>query len=417
MFGLTEILQNVIYFISLYYVVFWLIVLLDKTEKKPKTLKEYPEVTIIIPAYNEQDNIIDTIRAVENLDYPKNKISLFVVDDGSKDNTLKLAKKYCKNIKGFNQVIVLTQKNQGKHAAMNNALKYVKTEFFSVLDADSMPETNALKRIMCTFKKDVAAVSPVLKVYKPQNMIQTIQWFEYSVNHFYKSVITKINAIHVVPGPLSTYRTKIVREIGGFRDAHKTEDMEIAMRIQQANYRIIQCDDAFVHTKAPYTFKQLYRQRMRWNYGTLRNLIDYRKMMFNRKYGDFGMFQLPIILLSGIMGITILGLIIFDTIKSIKPNFRLLQLYNFNIIKYIQNTQLNIIWLDLDAKSIVTFGGFFIITLIVIWLSLRIYKEKYDFKNSWSFFFYIMFYYLFLSIVWMGVFRDLIIGKHAKWRK
>jgi hypothetical protein len=108
---------------------------------------------------------------------------------------------------------------------------------------------------------------------------------------------------------------------------------------------------------------------------------------------------------------------VYDFWKSIKPNLRLLQMYNYNIIEYIRNMQFNMIWLDIDAKSIITFGGFFILSILIIWLSLRIYRERYEFKNSWSFIGYLFFYYLFLAIVWMGVFKDLIIGKHFKWRR
>ncbi len=421
MIGWTEILQNIIYFVSLYYVVFWLIVLLEYEEPRSKRLQKHPPVTIIIPAYNEEENIIPTIDSVAALQYPPELIKVIVVDDGSKDRTYARAKEHLKSIRKKHPKItfqLLTQKNAGKHAAMNNALRYTHTPFFATLDADSFPYRDALKNIMAEFDDPkIAAVSPILKVYKPKNAIQTIQWLEYAVNHFYKSLISNVDAIHVLPGPLSVYRTAVVKKLGGFRDAHKTEDMEIAMRIQKADYKIRQCNNAFVTTKAPYTIKSLYRQRHRWNHGTFKNLIDYRKMMFSRKYGDFGLFQLPVILISGIMGISILGLILYDFFKSIKPTFKLIQLYNYNIISYLQHTEFNMIWLDLDLKSLVTFLGFFIITLIVLWLSLRLYREKYRTKITFSFILYIFFYYIFLAIVWIGVFKDVLLRKETGWKK
>ncbi|GIU68872.1 MAG: glucosaminyltransferase [Candidatus Woesearchaeota archaeon] len=418
MFGTIEIIQNIIYFISLYYVVFWLLVLIDSEDIPRRKIKEWPSITIIIPAYNEEENIIKTIKSVESLDYPKDKISLIVVDDGSSDNTFSLSKEYCSKIKGFKDIVVMTQKNKGKYAAMNNALKIVNTEYFATLDADSFPKSNSLKKIISLFNsEDIAAVSPVLKVYRPRNYVQFVQWFEYSVNHFYKSVITRLNAIHVTPGPLSVYRSDVIKKIGGFREAYKTEDMEIAMRIQKNNYRIVQCDDAFVYTKAPYTIKSLYTQRLRWNYGTFKNLLDYRKMILNKKYGDFGLFQLPIILISGILGITIIFLIVYDFIKRMKPTFRMLELYNFNIIEYLANTKINIIWLDIDVRSVVTFLVFLVLTLIVIRFSMQIYREKYPFKRSFSFILYLMYYYIFLAIVWLGVFKEYLLGRDNKWKK
>ncbi|MGV8171282.1 MAG: glycosyltransferase [Candidatus Woesearchaeota archaeon] len=416
-FGFVEIINNIVYFISLYYVIFWLLVLLDSEDKPIRKLKTYPEVTVIVPAYNEEENIVPTIKAVEALDYPKKKISLIVVDDGSKDKTYSLAKAYCNKIKGFRSIIVMTQKNSGKYVAMNNALKKVDTQYFSTLDADSFPHKDSLKNIMAEFiDKNIAAVSPILKVHKPKNYVQAIQWFEYSVNHFYKNVISELNSIHVTPGPLSTYRTAVVKRVGGFREAHKTEDMELAMRIQKADYTIVQCNNAFVYTKAPYTIRTLYSQRIRWNYGTLRNLVDYRKMMFNKRYGDFGMFQLPVIFISGFLGVTILGLLIYNLIKSIKPTLKMLQLYHFNLIAYFKDARFNILWLDVNARIFMTFIIFFILTLCVVWLSLRLYKEKYPFKKSISFFLYISYFFIFLAVVWVGVYINYLLGRKSKWK-
>jgi len=419
MIGWAEIIQSIIYFISLYYVIFWLLVFLDNEptgrKKMPKT---WPEVSIIIPAYNEGKNIASTIKSVTGLNYPKDRLKLFVVDDGSTDATFKLAKKHLQTLRGYKDIRLLTQPNSGKFAAINNALKYVDTEFFATLDADSLPTSSALKRSILSFDSDnIAAVSSVLKVYKPKNMLQKIQDFEYMVNHFYKSVLSRLNAIHVLPGPLSIYRTGIVKNIGCFRDAHKTEDMEIAMRIQKMNYSIRQSDTSFVYTKTPHSFNDLYRQRHRWNHGTFRNLLDYRFMLFNKKYGDFGVFQLPIMFVSGMMGVTILFLMGYDFIKSAIPALKLFQLYDYNIIEYMSHMTFNIIWLDLDLRTIVMSFGFLAISLLVMKLSLKLSGEKYSARHSLSFLAYTMFYYLFLAIVWLGVFKDIITGRETKWNK
>ena len=395
--------------------------MLDSEDQKIRRIKKYPTVSIVIPAYNEEDNIVETINSVVNLDYPKDKIKLIVVDDGSKDKTYERAKAFIDDIKSkhsYIDVLLLTQKNHGKYYAMNHSLKYVDTDFFATMDADSIPNKDALKNVIASFvSDDIAAVSSVLKVYKPKTTIQIVQWFEYSVNHFYKSLIANVNSIHVLPGPLSVYRTKIIKEINGFREAYKTEDMEIVLRIQQKHYKIIQCNTAFVYTKAPAKIKELYTQRHRWNFGTFKNLIKYRSMMLNKKYGDFGLFQLPIILISGILGITILGLILYTSWKTAKPTFKMLQLYNYNIIEYLNHSTFNMILLDIDLKSIVTFIGFFAISILVIWLSLRLYKEKYTWKRSISFALFLFFYYLFLAVVWLGVFKDVMMRKEAKWKK
>ena len=417
-----QIIQSVIYAISLYYVVFWLLVLLesDGKAKLGKKLKAYPSVTIAVPAYNEGSNIEETLDSIAALDYPKEKMSIIVVDDGSKDKTYELAKKYAEGAKkkfDFKSFIVLTQKNQGKYMALNNALKYVSTDFFAVLDADSVPKADALKKLMSCFEENVAAVSPVLKVYRPKGHWQKMQWFEYSVNHFYRGLIARLNAMHVTPGPLSVYRSELIKKIGGFREAHKVEDMEVAMRLQKKNYRIVQCDDAFVYTKAPSSLKAWMKQRHRWNYGTFKNIIDYRAMVFNRKYGDFGFFQLPIVVLSGLLGVTVLGLIIHSIWKAFKPFFQNLSMYDFNLIRYLSTMKLNLILLDINLRSTVFLIGFFILTIFVMRMSLRLYKNKGSLKRITSFMMYLFFYYLLIAIVWVVVYKDILLRRKSSWKK
>jgi len=422
MLDTVQIIQNIIYLFSLYYVVFWLLVLLEKKEEKKPGLKlsQYPEVSIAIPAYNEEDNIVETLECVAALDYPEEKLSIILMDDGSTDKTYVLAQECTKKLKkkhDFRKFIVLTQKNQGKFMAMNNALKHINTPFFATLDADSLPKADALKKIMACFEEDIAAVSPILKVYKPKNLLQKMQLFEYSVNHFYKSLIARLNAIHVTPGPLSVYRTDVIKEIGGFRKAHHTEDMEVALRIHKKHYRIVQCNEAFVYTKVPSELRSLYRQRHRWNYGTFRNILDYRSMLFKWKYGDFGFFQMPIILVSGLLGVATLGLIIHAIWKSFRPSFDLLRLYNFDLIKYFSNTKLNIIWLDIDMRTTITVLGFFLLSLFVLSLSLRLYKNKLVFKKSAALITYIFLYYLLLAVIWVGVYMSLLFSKGTSWKR
>ena len=418
----SQILQNIVYFISLFYVVFWMLVLLELKESKEKKMPEVlPEISIAIPAYNEEVNIVATIKSVIALEYPKEKISLFVVDDGSKDRTYELAHKFMKIVNSkynYKKAVVLTQKNSGKFAAMNNVLSQVDSEFFITLDADSFPKKDCLNKLLSYFDSPkIAGVSSILKVYKPKTLLQRMQCFEYAVNHFYKKLISTLNAIHVLPGPMAMYRTKILKKVGGFREAHKTEDMEVVLRIQKNQYKVVQCNESFVFTKTPRKIKELYKQRHRWNYGSFRNVLDYSGLMFRNKYGDFGFFQLPMIFVSAFLGITILGLIIYELFKRLIPGLKMLSMYDFNILSYLSEIHFNLIWLDLDLRAIITVLGFLTLGLVIIWMSFRFYNIKYSSKNAVPFVFYFFFYYLFLAVVWAGVFKDVILRRGTRWDK
>ena len=102
-----------------------------------------------------------------------------------------------------------------------------------------------------------------------------------------------LGAIHVTPGPLTVFRKKVFDDLGPYRKAHNTEDMEIAYRMQKHGYKIGQCNDSYVRTNTPRTVKKLYKQRLRWIYGFINNTIDYRKLLFKKKYGHFAFFTVP----------------------------------------------------------------------------------------------------------------------------
>ncbi|MDI3474018.1 MAG: poly-beta,6-N-acetyl-D-glucosamine synthase [Candidatus Woesearchaeota archaeon] len=425
MITITRIILDVVYFISLYYAVFWLLTYIEeKPKEKPKrTFKEWPAVSIVIPMYNEEENIRETIQTTCKLDYPSDKLKIYVVDDGSKDNSLEIARITAEEEMKKNpqlEIKILHQENKGKYAAVNNALDYIDTPFFATLDADSYPEKDALKNLLQEFTtQKVGAVSPILKVKNPQNIIEKIQWYEYAINHFYKSVIALRNAIHVTPGPLSVYRTELVKRLGKFREGHKTEDMELGMRIQAANYEIKQCEEAVVYTKAPRTWKSLTKQRVRWNLGSTLNIKDYSKMLFNKNYGDFGIFQLPMIPMAGVLSVSILFLIIFNLRDQIKRSILVMKTYNFNIFEYIAESishfNLEFWFLNLSLKNIVMMIIFFSVSVFILYKGIKLFNEKVD--NGWpALFLFLFMYYFFIAWVWILVFKDMIFKKEVRWK-
>ncbi len=212
------------YLISLYFVVFWLLVLLDSDKKsKAKGLNYYPKVTIAVPAYNEEKNITPTLESVIRLDYPKEKMDIIVINDGSTDQTKQVIEDFIS--KCDHEIRLINKKNEGKGAALNAALKLGKGEFFICLDADSFASRNAIKKILPHFtSKDIAVVLPIIKVSRPKNIWQKMQWLEYTVNMFYKKLMGRLNCIHVSPGPFSVYRKDILEKIGGFDAGNLTED-------------------------------------------------------------------------------------------------------------------------------------------------------------------------------------------------
>ncbi|MDD5086870.1 MAG: glycosyltransferase family 2 protein, partial [Candidatus Nanoarchaeia archaeon] len=236
------------------------------------------------------------------------------------------------------------------------------------------------------------------------------------INFFYKKIMGCLNCIHVSPGPFSIYRKIVLKELGGFREGHNTEDLEIALRVQKNNYKIIQLMNAEVYTSLPGNFKELYHQRNRWNKGALLNAWDYRKIIFNKKYGDFGMMQMPVVICSGFLAMTImLMLLYFNIIKPLLTNFYNLSLVDFDIMLFISNFKFSINFLDFNYYKVIIMIVILSITLIVVTLAHKHTNERIMKFGFFPIASYLLFYYLFLGFVWVGVTRDLIFKKTKKW--
>ena len=134
-------------------------------------------------------------------------------------------------------------------------------------------------------------------------MLQYMQDAEYRLSVFNRFTLAALGSAFITPGPFSIFRAKVVREQGGWRHGHSTEDLEMALRMQNAGYLIGNAPGAVVYTGTPRTIRALFRQRVRWTYGFLRNAIDYRHMFGNGAYGNLGIIVLPLAL--GSIGIAI----------------------------------------------------------------------------------------------------------------
>jgi biofilm PGA synthesis N-glycosyltransferase PgaC len=307
----------IISFLAVYVQVFFLVTFLENRKKinirsTNITLDVYPTVTIIVPCYNEEKAVMLTVDSLLELDYPKDKLNIIVVDDGSKDNTWDVLQKYSNN----SQVMLLQKENGGKHTALNLGIENSSTEFVGCLDSDSSVHKEALKRIMTFFlNEETMAVAPSIVVRDPKTLIQYAQRAEYDMSHYNKKMLAFLQGIHVTPGPFSIFRKRVFDEIGPYRKAHHTEDQEIALRMHKHGLKIDHCPDAYVYTSSPSSIPKLYKQRLRWIYGFIKNATDYKDMMFRPQYGTIGMFTLPSGFIS-VSGVVLLMLFTFSQIYS-----------------------------------------------------------------------------------------------------
>jgi cellulose synthase/poly-beta-1,6-N-acetylglucosamine synthase-like glycosyltransferase len=349
--------------------VFFLVTFFEKknkilVRKGSIELDEYHEVTIIVPCYNEAKTIKGTIDSLLYLDYPKDKLKIIIVDDGSKDNTWDIIKEFEK----VQNVRVFHKENGGKYTALNLALKHVDTQFLGCLDADSFVDAQALKRIMTYFyDKDTMAVAPSIVVYNPKNILQGAQKAEYDMAIYTKKMLAFLGGIHVTPGPFSIFRKKVFDDLGPYRHAHNTEDQEIALRMQENHYKIEHCPDAYVYTVTPSSVRKLYRQRSRWIYGFIRNAMDYRRLLFKKEYGTLAFFTLPSGIISVVSVIFLFGMVLYNFINFFIK--KILQINTIGFSNVVSSQGFNFDFFFFDTKAIF-FVSIILYTSVIIALLL-----------------------------------------------
>lgn len=315
MFG--EGVMYVLLFFSLYFEVFLLVTYLEKRFVRLPTPalpdSELPTVAIVVPCFNEERTVALTMRSLLNLQYPKHLVQIIAVDDGSTDGTYQALHAF----EHDERVRILRKENGGKHTAMNLALEYTNAELVGCLDADSEVEPDALLKIVPVFQNArIAAVTPGIHVRRPETVLQHMQNVEYRLSIFNRWIFAALGSVFITPGPFSFFRSAVLRELGGWRDGHSTEDMELALRIQLAGHLIANAPKAVVYTSTPRTLKKLFRQRVRWTYGWLRNAIDYYYMIGNKKYGNLGLIVLPTAIISIFTGIYFFARIGFFALRG-----------------------------------------------------------------------------------------------------
>lgn len=411
---LTNFLVYGLLFLTMYFEVFLLVTYFEEKEEfstdkpqKDRMPGKYPTVTIVVPAWNEGKTIIGTVNSLLSLNYPKDRLTLFIIDDGSTDDTLSVANTF----EGNPQVRVFSKENGGKYTALNLGIKHCTTDLIGCLDADSFVDSEALREIIPYFDNpEVMAVTPSVQIHKPGNILQKIQETEYMIGEFSRKVFSRINGLYVTPGPFSIYRRDVFTRIGNFVHAYNTEDMEMALRLQSHRMKIENAHTAFVYTVSPKSPRALYKQRVRWVSGFLMNAVyNYRFMFLSRKHGNLGLLVLPFAFIS-------IFIALFFTVLYVKS------IFHFLYERYIQYLALgfhphlrfgNFDWfsVDLGFRVLIIYTLFFTMIFFII-MGVRMAKKRFSFGII-----YFLALYGFIAPFWLArSLFNLIMAKDTHWR-
>lgn len=372
-------------FFALFFEVFLLITFFEKRpQEKSQTLpKRYPTVAILVPCWNKGATLAPTMHSLLALDYPKDKLSIVIIDDGSTDNTWEAAQEFANNP----QVKLYQKTNEGsKYSALNFGLAHTDSELVGCLDADSFVEKDALLEMAKAFEADpeVMAAAPSMKVNQPRNVLELMQAVEYTFGIFYKKMFDNIGAISVLPGPFSVYRRALFDKVGPFRKAHHTEDMEMAFRMHMHGLKLVNVHTALVHTNVPTSVPALIRQRTRWSRGYLENSRDYAHMYFNKKYGNFGMLVLPFGLTAFAMGLYSAAYLVFSLVKNLAE--KAINIYMTGIPPRFPAFSFDWFYLNTGMMLFLMIAAL-LMTLVAVLLGQRIAGSRLEIKHLLSYFF------------------------------
>jgi cellulose synthase/poly-beta-1,6-N-acetylglucosamine synthase-like glycosyltransferase len=285
----------------------------------------------MVPCYNEEKTVVRTIESLLHSNYPHEKLKIIVIDDGSKDDTWNRVQQFVNN----SQILLLQKENQGsKFAALNYGLHHVTTTIVGCLDADSSVDSFAIRNSVQWFSRDdVYGVVPSMVIYNPQSIMQHMQKVEYEIATYLKQVLHQIESLYVAPGPLTLFRKKVFDTLGEYKEAHHTEDLEIALRMQISGMRLVFCKESMVYTKGPRTCPALLKQRIRWTYGFIKNVQDYREYLFSAQLGDLSFFILPVAGISLIITILVFPFTVIRLATAIVERSQEIITVGFHITK------------------------------------------------------------------------------------
>ncbi|MGO9443850.1 MAG: glycosyltransferase family 2 protein [Thiobacillaceae bacterium] len=234
----------------------------------PSLNREFPALSVLVAAYNEQDTIATTLHSIVSQRYPA-PLEIILIDDGSKDRTVEIAQ----NLSIANLQIIRIPRNGGKAHALNAGLAIATHPIVVTIDADTHLYKQAMLRLVARYLADppgTVAVAGAIHVRNSRdNWITRIQEWDYFHGI---AVIKRVQSLYqgvlVAQGAFSLYTREVLQNAGGWPEC-VGEDIVLTWDLLVKGYRIGYAEDAVVFTRVPNTFRQYYRQRKRWARGLI----------------------------------------------------------------------------------------------------------------------------------------------------
>jgi len=314
-----------------------------------------PPISILLPGYNEEAGIVQSVNALLQLRYPE--FEVIVINDGSKDSTMQQLQEAFDLVEApralrgtvqhapirgtyraqrHHELLVVDKENGGKADALNAGVDAARYPYVCAVDADAIIEPEALLRVAKPLLDDpdlVIATGGIVRIANgctveggrvtevrlPKNRLATLQVVEYFRAFLVGRVgWSQLHALLIISGAFGLFRRSTVEAVGGWDHTTVGEDMELVVRMHRymrergEPYRVQFVPDPVCWTEAPETLKVLSRQRRRWQRGLAETLWRHRKLTLNPKYGALGMLAMPYFIVFELLGppLALLGYVV-----------------------------------------------------------------------------------------------------------
>jgi cellulose synthase/poly-beta-1,6-N-acetylglucosamine synthase-like glycosyltransferase len=343
-YGITDPIL-LIYFsiINFFYTIFFILGAIGTFKRMKEVQREdftrilqsnnMPEITFIVPTYNDETIIFSCVENLLHLNYPYKQI--IVVNDGSEDNTLQVlfeklklspipiffhSELPSKPIRGiyksnlYPNIIVIDKENGEKYDALNAAINACQTTYFTVMDSDTYIEDKEFEALIRPIfaSPNTIALGAAVKIKNgcdtlwnrvdtskfPKDYIAAIQAIEYQRAFLMRSGWDYIGETYILSGAFGVFTKDVIVQIGGYGPTI-ANDLEIILRLNRVmkatktSFQIVYLPDPVAWTEGPASWRALKEQRIRWQRGTLESLWFNKSVLFNPKYGLHGMFVHP----------------------------------------------------------------------------------------------------------------------------
>jgi cellulose synthase/poly-beta-1,6-N-acetylglucosamine synthase-like glycosyltransferase len=278
----------------LFYAVYFSL-MFNSVKKPNKLLKQriFPKVSLIIPTYNEEKVIQRKLFDITKVEYPKDALEVLVVDSGSIDNTLELAKSFVESqSEGFSFRFLTQPKREGKASALNYCRTFCEGDIIVLTDADVLFKKDALRELVAGFAdQSVGAISGRLIILNATQSVSTK--FEKSYRGFFDIIRTgesNLDSTPIFNGPISAFRVELMDDL---EPSTVADDTELSLKVREKGWKAIYEPKALAYEYTPSSFRLRNKQKIRRGQGIIQSFLWHKKMIFNPKYGKYGLIILP----------------------------------------------------------------------------------------------------------------------------